>query len=263
MGTHTARHFIENMIWDEVARHIANGAAAILPIGAAAKQHGFHLPLNTDRIQAEYLASRLAERIDALIWPTLAYGHYPAFVAYAGSSSLSSETFEAVVHEIAGEIVGSGCRKLLVLNTGISTLVPVERALSRLDAGRVMHLRIHEGPRYRRAAEQLAEQSHGSHADELETSLMLAMAPQLVDIARAEPSPALGHEVPGPLTPSDVNSPNYSRSGSYGDPTLATSAKGEILLAAMLDDLREQAAAFIAEAGAVNQRLDVIRSVSR
>jgi creatinine amidohydrolase len=150
-----------------------------------------------------------------------------------------------------------------VLNTGISTLAPVERALARLEAGRVMHLRIHEGPRYRRAAEQLTEQGHGSHADELETSLMLALAPQLVDIARAEPSPALGQEVPGPLTPSDVNSPNYSRSGSYGDPTLATSAKGEILLAAMLDDLREQAAAFIAEAGAANQRSGIVRSVSR
>ena len=46
------------------------------------------------------------------------------------------------------QILGSGCRKLLVLNTGISTLAPVERALARLDAERVMHLRIHEGPRY-------------------------------------------------------------------------------------------------------------------
>ena len=64
MGMDKDRHFIEHMMWDEVARHIANGAAAILPIGAAAKQHGFHLPLNTDRIQAEYLASRLAMRIE-------------------------------------------------------------------------------------------------------------------------------------------------------------------------------------------------------
>jgi creatinine amidohydrolase len=263
MGTVTDRHFIEPMTWDEVARHIAGGAAAILPIGAAAKQHGFHLPLNTDRIQAEFLASRLAERIDALIWPTLIYGYYPAFVAYAGSSSLSAATFEAVVHEIATEILRSGCRKLFVLNTGISTLAPVERALANLDADKVLHLRIHEGPRYRRAAAQLAEQSHGSHADELETSLMLALAPHLVDIARAEPSPAIGHEAPGPLTPSDVNSPNYSRSGSYGDPTLATSAKGEILLAAMLDDLREQVAAFVAEGSTVKPRSGATRSVSR
>ena len=167
------------------------------------------------------------------------------------------------MHEIAAAIIGSGCRKLLVLNTGISTLAPVERALSRLDADKIMHLRMHEGPRYRRAVEQLTEQSHGSHADELETSLMLALAPQLVDMARAEPSPAIGHETPGPLTPLDLNSPNYSRSGSYGDPTLATSAKGKILLAAMLDDLREQVAAFVAGDDVAHQRSGAARSVTR
>jgi creatinine amidohydrolase len=255
MGTDS---FIERMSWDDVARHIANGAMAILPIGAAAKEHGFHLPLNTDRIQAEWLAGQLAQRFEVLIWPTLAYGYYPAFVAYAGSSSLSSATFEAVMHEIAEGILGHGCPKLIVVNTGISTLAPVERALARLDADRVLHLRIHDGPRYREAAERLAEQSHGSHADELETSLMLALAPDLVEMNRAEPSPAIGQTAPGPLTPLDATSPNYSRSGSYGDPTLATPAKGKILLAAMLDDLNEQVAAFVAD-----ERSGPIRSVSQ
>jgi creatinine amidohydrolase len=263
MGTDSDRNFIERLTWDEVARRIAEGAAAILPIGAAAKQHGFHLPLNTDRIQAERFAATVAERIDALIWPALSYGYYPAFTEYAGSSSLSASTFEAVVHEIAAGILDSGCQKLFVLNTGISTLAPVERALARLDTGKVMHLRIHEGPRYRRAAEALAAQSHGSHADELETSLMLALAPHLVDMERAEASPALIHETPGHLTPSDKNSPNYSRSGSYGDPTLATSAKGDILLAAILDDLNEQVAALMAETSAVKPRSNPIRSISR
>src|SRR6187402_3538813 len=120
MRTDSDRHFIERMRWDEVARRIDDGAAAILPVGAAAKEHGFHLPLNTDRLQAEWLASQLAERFDALIWPTLTYGYYPAFVAYAGSSSLSAATFEAVVQEIATGILDQGCRKLIVLNTGIS-----------------------------------------------------------------------------------------------------------------------------------------------
>src|SRR5437016_13447832 len=133
METDTDRHFIEQMRWDEVARRIARGAAAILPIGAAAKQHGLHLPLNTDRIQAEWLSARLAEHIDALVWPTLTYGHYPAFVEYAGSTSLSAATFEAVVAEIAPEIVRHGCRALFVLDTGISTRAPVGRALARLE----------------------------------------------------------------------------------------------------------------------------------
>ena len=246
MGTDTDRHFIERMHWDDVARRVKDGAVAILPIGAAAKQHGFHLPLNTDRIQAEWLAGRMAEKIDALVWPTLTYGHYPAFVEYAGSSSLSIATFEALVREIAGQILGGGCPKLLVLNTGISTLAPVDRALARLASDRVKHVWIHGGPRYPRVVRQLSEQSHGSHADEMETSLMLALAPHLVDMSRAEASPALDHETPGALTPTDPSSPNYSRSGSFGDPTRATAAKGEALLAAMLDDLDEQAAAFIA-----------------
>ena len=262
MKIDTDRHFIERMHWDEVARRIGDGAVAILPIGAAAKQHGFHLPLNTDRIQAEWLAGRMAEKIDALVWPTLTYGHYPAFVEYAGSSSLSISTFEALVREVAGQILGSGCPKLLVLNTGISTLAPVDRALARLASERAKHLWIHGGPRYPRVARQLAEQGHGSHADELETSLMLVLAPHLVDMTRAEASPTLKQETPGALTPSDPNSPNYSRSGSYGDPTRATPAKGEALLAAMLEDLHEQAARFIAQSSS-EQRSPAVHSVLR
>lgn len=246
MEADTDRRFIERLTWDEVDGRIRDGAPAILPIGAAAKQHGFHLPLNTDRLQAEWLAARLAARIDALIWPTLSYGHYPAFVDYAGSCSLSAATFEKLVHEVAAAILGGGFRKLLVLNTGVSTLAPVDRALARLDAARVKHMWTHSGPRYPRLVKELSQQRHGSHADEIETSLMLAWAPHLVDMTRAEASPAGAEGTPGPLTPSDTNSPNYSRSGSYGDPTLATPAKGKLLLAAMLDDLNEHAAAFVA-----------------
>jgi creatinine amidohydrolase len=245
MGGNTDRNFIERLSWDEVRLRIGNGATAILPIGAAAKQHGFHLPMNTDRIQAEWLAARIAGRIDALVWPTVTYGYYPAFVEYAGSSGLSAPVFEAMIEEIATGIIGFGCRALFVLDTGISTQAPVDRALARLAFGDVLHLKIHEGPRYRHAVAELAEQSHGSHADEPETSLMLALAPDLVDMSRAEASPAVKAETPGRLTPSDASSPNYSRSGSYGDPTLATRAKGEILLAAMVDDLVEQATAIL------------------
>jgi len=240
---------VERMSWDEVAGRIERGAVAILPIGAGAKEHGFHLPMNTDRIQAEWLAARIAERLDGLIWPTVSYGYYPAFVAYAGSASLSAKTFEAVIGEIATAILNFGCRALLVLDTGISTRAPIDRVLADIGTDRVRHIQIHEGPRYREAALKLAEQSHGSHADELETSVMLALAPEFVQMARAEASPPRAQEAPGPLTPSDSSSPNYSRSGSYGDPTLATQEKGRVLLAAMVEDVLEQAASFPGQAG--------------
>jgi creatinine amidohydrolase len=259
MTTDCDRNFIERLSWDEVARRIKIGAAAMLPIGAGAKAHGFHLPLNTDRIQAEWLAARIADRIDALIWPTLTYGYYPAFVEYAGSSSLSAPVFEASIHEITAGILGFGCRAAFVVDTGLSTLAPVDRALARLNSRDVLHLRAYAGPRYRRAATELSEQSHGSHADELETSLMLALAPELVDMSRAEASPRLQRETPGRLTPTDTCSPNYSRSGSYGDPTRATRAKGEVLLAAMVDDLAEQVTAFLAPRTAADDRSGEIK----
>lgn len=245
MDERASSNFVERMSWDEVARRIAGGATAILPIGAAAKQHGFHLPMSTDRIQAEWLAAQIAGRVDALIWPTVTYGYYPAFVGYAGSASLSTATFESVIAEIAAAILDFGCRALLLLDTGLSTRAPVDRALTRLQPDKVIHLQIHDGPRYREAARTLAEQSHGSHADELETSVMLALAPELVRMQRAEASPPT-LAAPGPLTHLDSASPNFSRSGSYGDPTLATRAKGEALLAAMVGDLCEQATTFLA-----------------
>jgi creatinine amidohydrolase len=76
---------------------------------------------------------------------------------------------------------------------------------------------------------------------------MLALAPDLVEMARAEASPILKQPSPGPLTSTDSASPNYSRSGSFGDPTLATPAKGEMLLAAMMDDLVGTMQTFLAD----------------
>lgn len=245
---------VECLSWDQVASRIASGASAILPVGAGAKEHGFHLPMNTDRIQAEALAARLADRIDALIWPTVNYGYYPAFSDYAGSCSLSAATFEALIQELTTALLGCGCPAVFVLDTGISTIAPVARALDRVAVDRVLHLEIHDGPRYKAIAQILAQQGHGSHADELETSLMLALKPDAVDMSRAEASPAIAREVSGPLTPSDPASPNYSRSGSFGDPTLATRAKGEALLSAMMDDLTEQAKACLAREPASRER---------
>ena len=96
-----------------------------------------------------YFSRALAERIDALIWPTLTYGAYPAFVAYAGSVSLSNQTFQAVVTEIADALIGFGARRVLILDTGLSTIAPVAAAIrvSR-EPSRVRHLKVFAGPRF-------------------------------------------------------------------------------------------------------------------
>ncbi|MGD9921001.1 MAG: creatininase family protein [Pseudorhodoplanes sp.] len=238
----TAGNAVADLTWDEVARRIAAGAAAILPVGAAAKQHGLHLPMNTDLVQAEWLANQLALRIDALYWPVLSYGHYPAFVQYSGSISLSAPLFQALVTEVVESLLQFDVPFVFVLDTGISTIPVIGRAVSAFGpAGRVHHLRIHDGPRYRQVHGEILDRGWGGHADEAETSRMLALMPACVNLARAVASGPADRMTRGPLVHADPHSPNFSGSGSIGDPTGATSAKGERLLAAMLDDLTETA----------------------
>ncbi|MGH8743287.1 MAG: creatininase family protein [Burkholderiales bacterium] len=223
--------------WPEVEKRIQSGAMAILPVGAAAKEHGRHLPLNTDQLQAEWLAARLIEKANVLVWPTLTYGHYPAFTDYPGSCSLSVPTFEKLVEETLQSILGSGIKSTLILNTGISTIAPIERVLARMG-NRTRLVNVYQGQRYLKAEEKIKQQSRGSHADELETSVMLAIAPEKVDMSKAAPW-ARREMQPGKLVKNDPSHPNYSPDGVYGDPTLATQKKGKRLLAAMLEDLMD------------------------
>jgi creatinine amidohydrolase len=222
--------FVAQLTWDAVQRRLSDGAAAILPIGAGAKEHGLHLPMNTDEIQADWIARKVATRFNALIWPTIRYGHYPAFTAYPGSISLSHPVFTAMVAEIIAGITHWKPPVLFVIDTGISTIGPVEAAV----AGQgwpvpVVHLRIHGGPSYISTAARLRQQQFGTHADELETSRMLVIAPDQVDMSQAEATPQ--GPIEGPLTLE--NAP----SGSYGDPALATAEKGQALLDAMMEDI--------------------------
>ena len=239
------------LTWDQVRQRLDEGAAAILPIGAGAKEHGLHLPMDTDRRQAEWLAREITARIDALIWPTVAYGYYPAFVEYAGSCSLSAETFKAVLGELIGALLGYGPRAVLVLDTGISTLPPVAEAIGEFGGKPVHHLKVHAGPRYTEQVAQLSEQAHGSHADELETSRMLVLAPEAVQMDRAQSSPtdASFDFSKGPMSPTDPSAPNFSPSGSFGDPTLASAEKGEALAEAMLEDVLEMASRALDQLG--------------
>lgn len=233
---------VEDLAWDDVERRLASGASALLPIGAAAKEHGLHLPMNTDAIQAGWLSERLAERQNLLVWPIVTYGYYPAFLNFAGSISLSRPLFTTLIREILEGISAWRPRAIFVLDTGISTLPAVCDAIGQLTgAAAAVHLRIHAGPHYRETANRLRQQAFGSHADELETSRMLALAPGSVNMARAVALTNGPFE--GPLT--RVNAP----SGVYGDPTMADAAKGEALIAAMLQDLNEQIAMWLDQTG--------------
>jgi len=228
--------------WPEVEGALEDGCVAALPIGAAAKEHGFHLPLNTDYLQGEWLARQLVDAAPVVVWPTLSYGYYPVFVDYPGSISLQRETFCSVVQEVLAGIARAGARSCAVLNTGISTIAPLEEAIRGDHEGMAMALvNVYAGPRFTRISKEIEEQPFGGHADEIETSLMLAMHPERVDMARATPAPAPIRR--GLFNRGDPHAPNYSPSGVNGDPTRATPEKGRLLAAALREDVLEAIAA--------------------
>ena len=227
---------VADATWPEVEERALSGAVGVLPVGAASKEHGRHLPMNTDWLQAEWLAAKVLQCADVLVWPTVGYGHYPAFADYPGSTSLSEPTFVAIVTELLADIRRAGVTRCLILNTGVSTIRPLESAVRRVAGFADLRVaNVYSGAGFRATEEAVRHQPRGGHADEIETSIMLAMAPGAVQMSRAEA--CADREIRGRFNRTDPKSPNRSPSGVYGDPTLASAEKGARLLEAMLADV--------------------------
>lgn len=229
--------YIDTMTWPEAEQALREHPVVVLPIGARTKEHGLHLQLNNDWLLAEYLARRVAERSRVLVLPTLQYGYYPAFLEYPGSVSLSLETMCDTVVQICQSHARHGASRFYALNTGISTLRALAPAAERLAQEHIAFAYTDLGTAAADVEAEIVTQAAGTHADEVETSMMLYIAPTTVRMELAEPDvhPAT---VPGPLTRTpDPERGIYSRTGAYGDPTAATRDKGERIVEATVDHI--------------------------
>jgi creatinine amidohydrolase len=216
LGVMSRGVWLEDLTWPEAKARFATDAVVIVPIGAASKAHGPHLPLKTDALTARALAQKLIERLPVVAAPVLGFGYYPAFTSFAGSQHLSADTFKRVVRELIGNFTAHGVKRIALINTGVSTEKPLDEVANEQGDLLVLHMR-----ELGRAAETVIENKEGGHADERETSVVLALEPRSVRLDRLA--------LDGP----------FEKSGATGDPTKATAFKGERLLAARVDDLVE------------------------
>jgi len=236
--------WLENLTWSEAKTRFDAGAVVVVPIGAMAKEHGHHLPLNTDYLVARELATRVAAALPVVIAPILTHGYYPAFVRYAGSQHLRSETFVALLNDVFGKLVRDGVKRLAVINSGVSTEAPLRMAVR--DVYEATGVAVHTADirMLGRKSKALMQQKLGGHADESETSMILAIAPDavrmdraVVDYGNALEAPPSVFYTPTIFTDDPASGPDYSVSGVRGDPTLATAEKGRAILADMTEDL--------------------------
>jgi len=232
---------LEELTWVEAERVLTPDAVVVLPIGAASKEHGPHLKLKNDWILAEYLKNRVRDRASVVIAPTLAYHFYPAFAEYPGSISLRQETARDLVVDVCWSLARFGPRRFYALNTGVSTVRALAPAAEILQREGVL-LRYTDLLKVLAPVEkQVARQEGGTHADEIETSMILYMSPSDVDMAKAVND---YHPGSGGLTRDPAKAGmTYSPTGVFGDATLATAEKGrrvtEFLIDAMLREIEQ------------------------
>ena len=232
----TAGVDLGDLAWPEAAKVLTADRVVVLPLGAGSKEHGPHLPLRNDAILTDHLTRGLLAARPVAVLPALTYGFYPAFLEYPGSVSLAFDTQRDVVAQICRSIAAYGPRRFYVLNTGVSTARPLQATADELAREGIL-LRFTDVLVAGKPAEDaVRQQAYGTHADEIETSMVLYMDPGAVHMEKAVADGAVVR--PGPLTRDAANeSGHYSPSGVFGDPTLATWQKGERVTAAMLDSL--------------------------
>lgn len=206
---------------------------------ASVEQHGPHLPLITDSLIGQRLLALALERLDPAtqIWvvPPLAYGKSNEHRRFAGTMTLSQVTLASVLHDLAESVARAGFRRLVLLNShggNPAVLDHVARDARESTGLMIFPLTVFRmGLDYGHLNEQ--EERWGTHAGEWETSLMLALAPELVRFERTAELgsyPEFEREVAhvsalGPVTFAWL-SEDLSSSGTMGDPRAATTERG-------------------------------------
>jgi creatinine amidohydrolase len=220
---------LETLSWIEAEQWFANNPVVAIPLGAAAKEHGPHLPLNNDAIIAAWLGEQIMARLPVVVAPLINASFYPAFTEYPGSISLRYETARDLIADTCMSLSRFGLSRFYVINTGLSTLRPLAEAKSLLDESIVFEY-LDLDATLQGLPGDLLQQQYGSHADEHETSLMLHIAPEVVDMSRAVDDGAEGE---GRLTRTRGQG-LWSESGVFGQATLASADKGKVIAQVLL-----------------------------
>lgn len=226
---------LSDLTWAEAEGVLKPDTVVVIPLGAQAKEHGLHLRLDTDWLMAEYFRERVLERANVVVAPTVNYSYYPAFIEYPGSTTLDLETSRDLVVQICRTLAAYGPRRFYVINVGVSTVRALQPAAEILAAEGILlqflDLLKVTGP----IARNIAQQEGGTHADEIETSILLYVAPRTVrmELARKDFEPRKGTR----LTRVKDSANTYSPTGVWGDATLATAKKGETLVRGIVDGM--------------------------
>jgi creatinine amidohydrolase len=237
---------LDNLTWPQVQEELRAGRDTVIVALGATEQHGRHLPLATDALLGDHLARMLAERLDAFLAPTLRVGCSEHHVGFPGTMSLAEETFHAVVGDLVRSLARGGFRRVVLVPTHGGNFAPLAVAVGKLGAVEGVRIVALTDLGVLLRVAQLGESEYGVpladgglHAGEWETSLLLAIRP---DLARMEHAQAgytgdLGEGIQRMFADGVAA---LSENGTIGDPTQASVEHGERYWATAVELALEQ-----------------------
>lgn len=230
------------MSWTALGERLAQGSLdVIVPLGAL-EQHGPHLPLDTDALIAEAVADRAARAVgECVVSPCLPIGASSHHLAFPGTASLSDSTLRDVLAQVIRTLLGHGFRSAYLVTGHAGNVGAMAAAIAELDpADRQRVVSFDDWPAQRDAVHRVAEARYnmdreqvGTHAGHFETSILLAIAPDRVDMSSA----VAGHIGPAAAASAKLRSEGMaalSPVGVVGDPRGATAEAGEHYLDALV-----------------------------
>lgn len=235
----------QRIAWPEFQALCQKGAPLFIAVGAH-EEHGPHCSLLTDTLMSHALAERLADALDGLLLPPLSYGECYTTSGYPGTISLRPETLRMLAEDIGHGVMKSGGQSLIFVNGHFGNKAPLTEAAQSLTA-RGLPAMVLDYPGMVDIAEAVCVSKPPRpffyHADEFETSIVLALRPDWVNMEKAEP----GY----PLFPADYDEnprqllSDFNPNGVFGDPTQATAEKGQRLLRMLTEAALPEVRAFL------------------
>jgi len=244
--------FIGNLTWkDYEARIRQDNPVVLLPVGAL-EQHGYHMSMNVDVLLPTAVCERVAKKTGALVAPAIQYGYKSQQQSgggnhYPGTTSLDGATVTSTIQDVIRELARHGIRKFAIMNghfeNSMFIVEGIDLALRELRYGgiedfRVMVLSYWDFINDPEVIEQLYTDGFLGwdieHGGVFETSLMLALYPHLVDLAKVEDHPAATFP---PYDMFPVVAERTPAPGTLSSAKTASVEKGELILKVCVDGI--------------------------
>jgi creatinine amidohydrolase len=243
---------LEQLTSEEIREGIANGMSVVICLVGSIEQHGPHLPCETDCYYGLEMSLRVARRLgNALVAPVVRPGCSQHHLGFPGTISLPPDVLVSVVLEQLRCLIESGFSQIVLTSSHGGNFVPLRDATAEFEALCTAHqvrlvpvldlqawinaLKVVPNSRGLRQQDMPAVQ-----ADLIETSLMLALYPDLVRKDRIERGYVGDFDLEGSFATHGLKA--LTNNGVLGDPTLATAELGDAIIAELADYLYDAVA---------------------